>query len=111
MPTRVVKFTAAEEGKALAVASDLLHTPPENIRLKALSGGDFRAQMINAEAQLEIEISSNKMDVQVMGYAPPLGDEAIGRIIERIATGDDVHGHHIRPGHDPRRRGRGKAAV
>ncbi len=125
MPTRVVKFTVAEEGKALGVASDLLHTPPENIQLKALSGGDFRAQMINADAELEIEISPNKMSVRVTGYAPLVGDgkpldaqmihqqlaaagvvfglddEEIGRIIERTATADDVHGSRMATGCQP----------
>ena len=125
MCERVVNFTVAEEGQALGVASDLLHTPPENIQLHGLGDGAFRAHIINANAELEIEMSPDQMKARVMAYAPPLGDGTpldvqmihaqlaaagvgfgidaaeIDRLIERIAKGCDVRGSILARGYQP----------
>ena len=66
--------TADSEAAALEIATNELAVPAENIRLTAYKGGRFRAQVINADAEIAVEIAKDGMKATISAYAPPVGE-------------------------------------
>ncbi|MBN1256828.1 MAG: DUF342 domain-containing protein [Planctomycetes bacterium] len=75
MRPRVVTIPSAADDKAATLQAAVeLETEPDNIRVKEVSGGQFRAQILNADADLDIEISPDWMSATIIGYAPQVGE-------------------------------------
>lgn len=71
---RTIVVQAADENDALRKAALKLDTSPSNIRIESKGKGKFEAQPINADADVRIKISDNKMIAEVDEVLQPLGE-------------------------------------
>ncbi len=126
MPPRTVTVRAPNEEAAKTQAAVFLETEPGNVRLALLPSGEYQAEIVNADGQVEIEISADGMEARLIAYAPPLGSgrplssetlreqlrrrgvtidldaEALLEAVRRVAAQQDFHGLIVARGKLPK---------
>lgn len=77
MRERSLTISAESEEKARSEAAVQLGTHPDNIRVHQSPNGEFRVELINADADLDFDISDDGMEAKISAYAPPRGNGAL----------------------------------
>lgn len=116
MPLRSITVRSPSEEAARAQAAVFLETDPSNVRITSLAGGEYLAEIIAADGQVDIEISADGMEARLVGYAPPIGGgkpltadtlreqlrrrgvviepdaKALAEAVRRVSAHQDLHG-------------------
>ncbi|MDY7002336.1 MAG: flagellar assembly protein A, partial [Thermodesulfobacteriota bacterium] len=125
MLERVIKIRSGNEREALKQAAEAFDTSAHNIQLDETGRGKFQATLLNADAEVSVEISKDGMEAVITGYAPSVGKgkplsletltrqlesagisqppdpEAAETIFKRVAKNKDVKGTVIVRGVPP----------
>ncbi len=73
MLKRTTTVKASDEQVARVKASKLLDTTPENVSVTQGAPGAFNVALLNADAELEIELSEDKLEAVVIQGEPAVG--------------------------------------
>ncbi|WP_028573077.1 FapA family protein [Desulfonatronum lacustre] len=73
MRQTVLTLTAASSGEATAMAVADFHCPPESVGITVLEDGRFRAELLDHDADIQVEISPDKMKATIVGSIPAKG--------------------------------------
>lgn len=77
MRQTILTLTAASSEQALAMAAAEFQCPPASVGLTVLEDGRFRAELLDHDADVKIEISPEKMKATIVDFIPAKGKGAL----------------------------------
>ncbi|MFW5857396.1 MAG: FapA family protein [Planctomycetota bacterium] len=74
MRPRTIDIEAATAEEARTRAAERFGVPPAHLSVEARESGSFHVSLLHAEAEVELEVTTDGMEARVTAFAPALGD-------------------------------------